>query len=66
MNDRVILSVFFFCLFTCASMVIIAIWIGKDAMLGETYFKTAATLFVAGLTSFLTWFVGVMRKISEK
>lgn len=37
-------------------MVLIAIWIGKDAMLGETYFKTVATLFIIGFASFITWF----------
>jgi hypothetical protein len=56
MTERILLSVFFFCLVTCASMVLIAIWLGHDNMLGETYFKTVATLFIIGLASFITWF----------
>jgi hypothetical protein len=66
MSERFILPVFFFCLFACATMILIAIWFGKDNMLGETYFKTTATLFIVGLASFLTWFVGVMREVSRK
>lgn len=56
MTERILLSVFFFCLVTCASMVLIAIWLGHDNMLGETYFKTVATLFIIGFASFLSWF----------
>jgi len=47
----------------CASMVLIAIWVGHDDALGEIYFKVNATLFVIGLASFLTWFVIMIRRI---
>jgi hypothetical protein len=44
-------------------MVLIAIWVGSDNALGETYFKTTATLFVVGLASFLTWFSATLTAI---
>ena len=56
MTTYVSLRVFLVCLVACASMVLFAIWFGKDGALGETYFKTAATLFIIGLASFLIWF----------
>jgi len=66
MRDRALLSVFFFCLFTCATMVLIAIWMGQDSALGETYFKTTATLFIIGFATFITWFVMQISHLSRK
>jgi hypothetical protein len=64
MYERITLSVFFFCLTACASMILIAIWVGSDDLLGETYFKTAASLFIIGLASLLIWFVPTLRKLA--
>ena len=66
MRDRILLSVFFFCLFACATMVLIAIWMGQDNALGETYFKTTATLFIIGFAAFITWFVMQISCLSRK
>ncbi len=56
MTSYITFRVFLVCLIACALMVLFAIWFGKDAALGELYFKTTATLFVLGLASFLIWF----------
>jgi hypothetical protein len=56
MTRTISLRVFLLCLIVCASMVLIAIWVGKDDAFGEAYFKTTATLFIVGFASFLIWF----------
>ena len=54
MINRVSLRVFLYCLFTCASLVLIFIWAGGPP--AQIWFQIAASLFVLGLTAFLVWF----------
>lgn len=62
MFDRTLLSLFFVCLFGCAGMMLTNIWLGKN-VLPPLYFQIMASLFIVGLTAFLTWFVRMARKI---
>ena len=62
MTERFLLTLFFVCLISCATLVLLGIWIGES--LGPDVFKTAASLFVVGLTSFLVWFVPTLRRIA--
>lgn len=48
---------FLTCLFVCATMIIGGIWFDEHIHT-EVYFKTAATFFIIGLTSFLLWVSG--------
>lgn len=65
MSDRFLLSIFFPCLVLCAAMVLCGIW-APEHTLPPAYFKTAATLFVVGLASFLTWFVKTLRALKRE
>ena len=65
MTDRILLCVFFPCLFLCAGMVLAAIWLGEHA-LPEAYFQTTASLFVIGLATFLTWFVRTLSALRKE
>lgn len=53
MIEKMTLRIFLICLASCASLVLSIIWGGPPA---EVYFKIAATFFIIGLSSFLTWF----------
>lgn len=64
MTERVLLPVFFFCLVACASMVLVGIWAGKG--LPPAYFQTAASLFVIGLATFLSWFTLTLRAVCKR
>jgi len=58
MFEKITLRIFFFCLVTCASLVLFLIWTGgPDKPDAEWAFKTAGTLFIVGLASFLSWLV---------
>jgi hypothetical protein len=48
----------------CASFAIIGIWL--DAFLPEAWFKLMATLFIAGLASFLIWSPLVLYKFLKQ
>lgn len=55
MTEQVARSLFFVCLYPCALLVLFFIWNGGPP--SQDFFRIAATLFVIGLASFLTWFV---------
>ena len=58
MIEKIALRTFLFCLVGCASLVLFIIWSGgPDSERPQIIFQTAATLFVLGLGSFLTWLV---------
>lgn len=58
MIEKIALRTFLFCLVACASLVLFLIWTGgPDTPDAEVPFKIAATLFILGLGSFLTWLV---------
>ncbi len=59
MIEKVTIRIFLVCLVSCASLVLSFIWGGPPS---EIYFKTAATLFIIGLASFLCWFVSIFYK----
>lgn len=57
MLEKTLFRLFLVCLVTCASLVLFIIWTGgPDSARPQIYFQTAATLFIVGLASFLTWF----------
>jgi hypothetical protein len=56
------LRLFFLCLIVCASLILFGIWY-EPKIVSETYFKTAASFFIVGLASFLTWLSLILRAI---
>lgn len=58
MIEKITLRVFLVCLVSCASLMLFIVWNGgPDSDRPQIYFQTAATLFILGLGSFLTWLV---------
>ena len=55
MIEKVTSRLFLMCLVSCASLVLFLIWSGGPD--NEVYFKIAATFFIIGLGSFLSWLV---------
>lgn len=55
MIEKITVRIFLICLISCAGMILFGIWANQKPP--EVYFKTAATFFITGLTSFLLWFV---------
>lgn len=55
MTQRILLSIFFFCLSLCSSIILTFIW--GEGPSSEFAAKAAAVSFVIGLASFLVWFV---------
>jgi len=62
MIARTAFRVFLTCLTLCASLVLIAIWLGEDWVV-PLYFQVTATTFILGLASFLVWFSLTLRSI---
>jgi hypothetical protein len=60
MFEKITIRIFFICLASCASLVLIALWQGDESLIPEYYFKTVATFFIIGLASFLSWFVSML------
>jgi hypothetical protein len=52
--EKITLRLFWVCMVSCASLVVVGIWLGDD-ILPEAWFKLTATLFIVGLASFLFW-----------
>ena len=66
MIEKITLRTFLFCLVTCASLVLFIIWSGgPDTPDAEVPFKIAATLFILGLGSFLTWFSTMLYSLRD-
>jgi uncharacterized membrane protein len=61
--NKILLSVFFFCLFACATLFVLMFWREKPS---EEIFRVGATLFVVGLTSFLVWFVFMLKNLGGR
>ncbi|OGG48906.1 hypothetical protein A3G63_01570 [Candidatus Kaiserbacteria bacterium RIFCSPLOWO2_12_FULL_52_8] len=57
-------NVFFLCLYPCAILVLFFIW--NSGPPSPLWFQSAASLFVIGLTAFLTWFVTFAYKTFRK
>jgi len=68
MNNHAIqyysLRIFLLCLFVTATLFLFALWFLEHPV--EFYFKTMATFFVVGFTSFLVWFVGILIQIKTQ
>ncbi len=64
MITRIAFRLFLTCLILCASMVLIAIWLGEDWVV-PLYFQVAASTFIVGLASFLVWFSRTLTAILE-
>jgi len=62
MTERILLSVFFLCLVCCAVLMLAGIWF-EHSLPTPISFQAAASFFIVGLASFLTWFVGTLRRI---
>ncbi|MFZ2167504.1 MAG: hypothetical protein WAV50_01390 [Minisyncoccia bacterium] len=66
MIEKITVRIFLICLASCASLVLGIIWTGgPDNPASEVYFKTAATLFIVGLSSFLCWFVTMLYSLRD-
>ncbi|OGG47936.1 hypothetical protein A3D66_00840 [Candidatus Kaiserbacteria bacterium RIFCSPHIGHO2_02_FULL_50_9] len=61
---RVALYLFVFCLFACATLVLVFIWAGGPS--SPLLFQVAASLFVVGLTSFLVWSLTTFFELRDK
>lgn len=61
--ERSTFRLFLGCMFLCATLVIVALWVEPD---DDTLVKIAATLFVVGFASFLTWLPILLYKISGR
>jgi hypothetical protein len=58
MFEKITLRIFLFSLVACASLILFIVWSGgPDSERPQIYFQTAATLFILGLASFLSWLV---------
>jgi hypothetical protein len=55
MTTFITFRLFLACLLSCATLVLIAIWL-QDRITSPLYFQCTATCFVIGLASFLVWF----------
>ena len=60
--QKALLTMFFVCMFSCAGTVLFVIWLG-ETMESEYVFQFAATCFVIGLATFLSWFVRMLLAI---
>jgi len=58
MSEQVFLRIFQVCLVGCAGLVLYFIWAGGPP--APVYAQVAASIFVIGLGSFLSWFVLVL------
>ncbi len=58
MFEKITLRIFLICLASCAGLILFSMWVNKPD--SEIYFKTAATFFIVGLSSFLCWFVTML------
>lgn len=60
--ENISLKLFLTCMFLCAGLFIIAVWIEPP----EAFMKSIFTIFVVGFASFLTWLPILLYKISKR
>ena len=61
------LSIFIFCLFACATLVLFIVWrTAPQAPDPHALFQAAASFFIVGLSSFLLWFSKMMIEIRHE
>ncbi|KND47053.1 MAG: hypothetical protein AB199_01320 [Parcubacteria bacterium C7867-004] len=66
MPKHILFRIFFICLISCASMMLVGIWNENQIeALIPWYFQASASFFIVGLGCFLTWFSITLNAIRQ-
>ena len=60
MIERITVRIFFVCMFSCAILFLVFLWFASND--ASPWFRLVPTLFVIGLSNFLTWVVCMVYK----
>jgi hypothetical protein len=63
MLEKITKKIFFYCMVTTASLVLVFVWAGGPP--SDVYAQIAASCFVVGLGSFLTWLVRMLYTLHQ-